>query len=406
MRIGRFAVRFRYPPKPDLLLVEVQRSPQLWSVCDDLDCEAYPLTERLIILRFRYVFYLLWFAVRTHRMAALLCARVRSQGIRVVVTMENHDKFNKLDPSHPERNNRRDPNRTLFDDVTKQVPELKVFLIQHGQELRRFSTTRSAKDVTLFCWGDWTARNFPMFGRNEKHFISVGALVDGLYRLIRPSVEVKDVSICLVSTVKGKSWWGSEIDERRKGYEQLAAYVHRFSTEESRVVNVALTIDRDQYGVGDAESERKWFLDRLGESIQFTEPSLLFGDQNFTDHGRQTPRYVKERYASYFLSDRAEMTLGMTSSVLWESFGRGNKVLAVNLTDNPIYDFPISGIWSMRQPSYEQFAARMRQLLAMPQHDWLELTREARFDLVAYREDAPPHVLINQHLRKVLDELR
>ncbi len=406
MKIGRFTVRFRYPPKPDLLLIEAERSPQVFSVCDGLKYETYLLTERLLVLRYRYLLYLLWFSTRTHRMAALLCARVRSQRIRAVVSMENYDKFNKMDPKRPKRNKRRDPNRTLFDDVLRQVPELNVFLIQHGQELRRFSINRPTKHATLFCWGDWTARNFPRFGRSEQHFIAVGALIDGLYRAIRPSIEERDVPICFVSTVKGKNWWGDEIDERRSGYEALTAFTRRFVDESSLLMNIALTIDRDQYGASDAESERKWFLERLGSSIQFTEPSLLFGDQNFNDYGRKTPRYVKERYATYLLSDRAELTLGMTSSVLWESFGRGNKVLAVNLTDNEIYDFPIPGIWSMRQPSYQAFAERVQQLLAMPQVDWLDLTREARFDLIAYREDAPPHQLINQHLRKLLIDSR
>lgn len=406
MKLGRFTVHFRYPPKPDLLVIEAVRSPQVLSVCDGLKYEAYSLSERILILRFRYLFYLLWFGTRTHRMAALLCARVRSQDIRLAVSMENHDKFNKMDSKRPKRNKRRDPNRTLFDDVLSQVPELNLFLIQHGQELRRFSTVRPTKSATLFCWGDWTARNFPLFGRNEQFFISVGALIDGLYRAIRPQVEVKDVPICFVSTVKGKSWWGSEIDERRSGYEELTAYLRRFSNETSLSVNIALTIDRDQYGAEDAESERQWFRHRLGNSIQFTDPVLLFGDQDFDDHGRRTPRYVKERYASYFLSDRAQLTLGMTSSVLWEAFGRGNKVLAVNPTDNPVYDFPIVGIWSMRKPTYGQFVKRIQQIMAMRQDQWLDVTRDARFDLIAYREDMPPHRLINRHLRKVLNDLK
>jgi hypothetical protein len=397
VRIGRFTVRFRYPPKPDVLLLEADKSPHLMSACGDLCAEVFRSEDRLVVVRPRYVALLIFYWARTTRMAALLCARIESQQIRILIGMENYDKFNRMG----------DTSRTILEDVTEQIPELRAFLVQHGQELRRFPTDRKTKRVVLFCWGEWAARNYRSFGRNEASFIPTGALIDGLYRSIRPAEIPRDVGICYVSTVKEPTWWGAEIGERRAGFEKLTQYVATYMGSAKSDVHVALTIDRDQNREEDeSKLERKWFLDRLGESIQFTEPSLLFGDQNFTDHGRQTPRYVKERYASYFLSDRAEITLGMTSSVLWESFGRGNKVLAVNLTDNPIYDFPISGIWSMRQPTYEQFAARMRELLAMPQHDWLELTREARFDLIAYREDAPPHVLINQHLRKVLNELR
>lgn len=393
MKIGRFNIGFRYPPKPDLLLLEADKSPHLLSVCEGLSFEIYRSVDRMLIVRPRYVFLLLHYMRRTTRMAALLCARLECQKIRVLIGMENYDKFYR----------KGDRSRTLLDDVTVQIPQLRAFLVQHGQELRRLPTGRAKKNVELFCWGSWVARNYPRLGRNEQLFTPTGALIDGLYRSIRPAVIARDLKVCYVSTVKDSSWWGDEVGERRFGYETLTRYLSDFQRTALVDIHVALTIDRDQNpDVDETALERKWFLERLGKSIQFSEPSLLFGDQNINDHGRKTPRYVKERYATYFLSDRAELTLGMTSSVLWESFGRGNKVLAVNLTDNEVYDFPIPGIWSMRQPSYKAFTERMQQLLAMPQDDWLNLTQAARFDLVAYQEDEPPHVQINKRLHSAL----
>jgi len=398
MRIQRFDFRLKYPPRPDALLLEARKSPHVWSVCDGLNVTAYDLHDRVIILRPRYLFALIWYSLRTTRMAAMLCARVRSQKIQVVFGLENHDKFNYLDPNHPLRNWRTDTSKTLFDDVSAMIPELRLFSIQHGQELRRFPKNRPKKNVTLLCWGQWTANNFSSFGRNESKFLPVGPLIDGLYREIRPATIEKTYPVCLVSTVKGKDWWGDTVGERRGGYEVLVSYLAKFAASRAIPIHVALTIDRDQYGDGDADAERKWFLDRLGPSIQFTEPSVISGDPNVVLAGRREPRYVKERYATYFLCDRSQITLGMTSSVLWESFGRGNKVLAVNLTDNPVYDFPIAGPWSMGRPTYDEFEARLSSLLAMSDSEWTALSAAARRELITFDSEDPPHHKIRRLL--------
>jgi hypothetical protein len=408
MKLGRIDFRWSYPDHPEALLLEIdsRKSQHMWQVCDGLKVGGYNLRRREIYLRPRFMFHLTRFLLKGSRISAMLCARLRAQNIGVVVASENHDVVVESKGLLASCRGKSGEQTRLFAEVTSLIPSLRFISVQHGQELRRFPAGRATSNVTLLCWGDWAVRNFPLFGRNERKFLSVGSLIDGLYQSVRPTTIEKDVEISFISTVKGTQWWGSEIGERRQGYEILAEHLARYTSENSLPIHVALTIDRDQFGPSDAELERSWFVNRFGPSVRFTNPSVMSGVPGVALSGRTEPSYVRERYATYYLCDRSNLTIGMTSSVLWESFGRGNKVLAVNFTDNPIYDFPISGIWSMRQPSYEQFAARMRQLLAMPQHDWLELTREARFDLIAYRDDAPPHVLINQHLRKVLDELR
>jgi hypothetical protein len=288
----------------------------------------------------------------------------------------------------------------MFSEVSRTIPELKFLSVQHGQELRRFQLGRSTANVTLLCWGQWAVRKFPAFGRNEKAYIAVGSLVDSLYREIRPSEISKDVEIALVSTVKGKPWWGREVGERRRGYEQLVEQLARYARENCIIVHVALTIDRDQFGPDDAELERSWFLERLGSNARFTEPAVLSGDRGVTFAGRSDPRYIRERYATYYLCDRSNVTIGMASSVLWESFGRGNKLLSVNHTNNPIYDFPIDGIWAMHKPTFDEFSERLSMLRTMQQSQWLLDSEIARLDLMTYDESAPPHQEINRILRE------
>jgi hypothetical protein len=183
-------------------------------------------------------------------------------------------------------------------------------------------------------------------------------------------------------------------------------YLKSFLESTGIVPYIALTIDRDQNSEQDESLlERQWFINRLGESLVFSDPKLFFGRMAHSVGQTREPLHVKERYSTYYLCDTSKVTLGMTSSVLWESFGRGNKVLAVNLTDNATFDFPIPGIWSMKQPTYNEFENRLQELLQMSDEQWEQVSREARNHLMTYNPDCPPHVAINQEIKRALGQI-
>ena len=406
MRAGKFVMRLTYPPRPDALLLEIdaRKSQHMWRVCGGEKVEGYNLRKRVIYLRPRFLYYLVRFSLRGSRMSAMLCARLMSQSIGVIIASENHDVPVRTLKRFWNFRSASDRHERLFAEVSALIPGLKFLSVQHGQELRRFPLGQPIINVTLLCWGDWAVRNFPKFGRPEKKFVAVGSLIDGLYRSIRPVEIRKDSTICLVSTVKGKQWWGTEMGERRKGYEILVEQLSQFARETNSGIQVALTIDRDQFGPDDADLERKWFIERLGSNIIFTEPSVMSGIPGVALQGRTAPNYVRERYATYFLCDRSILTIGMASSVLWESFGRGNKLLAINHTENPIYDFPIGGIWSMRKPNYDQFSDRLHALLEMTESEWLSVSQRDRLDLISTNTQALPQEEINRILREAIRE--
>lgn len=402
MKVGKYRFHFKYPPRPQVLLlyISARKSDFMWRVCDGITVEAYDLTERRLFLRPKYLFWLIRYAARMSRMAAMLAARISSQHISVLLAAENHDVATHGKIS----SNGQSISVTLFDEITSGIPHLRLISVQHGQELRRLNTNSQTKRWTLLCWGEWAAHNFRAFGRMEEKFVPVGPLIDGLYRQLRSESITKDNSICLISTVKGKQWWGQQPGERQLGYERLVQQLSRYAKENDLNVYVALTIDRDQFGPNDAESERNWFLERLGPNVLFTEPKVLSGDRNIRLDGRLEPRYIRERYATYFLSDRSEVTIGMASSALWESFGRGNKIYAVNHTSNPAYDFPVEGFWTKRHPSYEEFSESLSRLLRMSELEWKKISGSARDYLITYDSSDPPDRKINRFVRATIDQ--
>lgn len=375
MQVGRYNVRLKYPRQGNVVTLNAQRSEYLSRALNGLGVVDYVPSNRIIILRPMYFFWLLWYLPQTERIAANLAAFIRSSRIPVLVTMDFQDI------QLPTANKR----VSLLEEVSRLVKQTEFFSVQHGQELRRFSPVghNGLKRVTLLCFGDWVSRNFPQFGRREYQYLPVGSLINSSYLQCRPRNIQKSNDLVLISTVKDDSWWGSEVGERRQGFEKLVSFIRTYCSENHITPLVALTTRRDQNPhVDEVEIERNWFSERLDGSVLFTSPELVFGGRSEEDETNINPQSLHERFSSYFACDESQLTIGMSSTSLWESFARGNKILAVNFTNNPIYDFPFSGLWSICQPTYNQFLHRLSEIFAMDDLAWEEVTRPFREQLI------------------------
>lgn len=371
-------------PKSDVLVLNLHLSQFLLHALEGINYSSVDLAIPTVILRPKFIFHLIFQSRGRSRLARWLVALSRSSGSKVIIAMDN---FN-VGHHHPE-------GMLLLDELSELLPEVSILAVQHGQELRRRAIVDEKSLVTLLSWGAWTAENFPRFGRSEQHFSVVGPLVDGLYRSVRPTGISKDISLVIVSTVKDETWWGNEVGERRQGYEVLIAYLAKFLNQNKLRAFVALTIDRDQnQSVDEAILEKNWFVERLGDLVEFSDPTKYFGNEELIGTKQKAPSYVKERYSTYYLCDRSVLTVGMSSTVLWESFGRGNKILSVNTTNNSSYDFPVPGVWSLVGADYKTFDERMNYLLRLTEEEWRRLSRESQTHLVHYDPTEPPHMKI------------
>lgn len=395
MRFGRFSISFGYPHKTNIAILNAEQIPFLMRELQHFGLVNYLATSRLIILRPRFLYWLFVYVLKAPRIAANLAAYLKSSRIPILVTMDF------LDVQLPTTQLR----SSLLEEVSKLVTTTEFISVQHGQELRRFELQNSRKRVTLLCFGVWVAENFPTYGRLESQYVPVGALINSLYLQARPNEIAKTYPIVVLSTVKDDDWWGSKVGKRRAGYELLVSFVQRFCAKYLIKPLVALTIDRDSNKeIDESILEREWFLQRLGESVEFTEPTSLFGTRGTVDEANSEPKSVRERFATYYACDQSLLTVGMSSTALWESFARGNRILAVNLTDNPIYDFPIQGPWSMRQPTFTDFEARVQYIMQMTDDEWRDISDSAREFLV--RADSTETVTdrIRNHIAEVLSQ--
>ena len=385
-------IRPRKVPRADIVVLNLHLSPFVEDCVHGFNYLSLDLKNPIIYFDLRFLSALVRANRKVSRLAAWIIAVTQASGSHVILTMDNFDT-----------NNHHGGSATLLEEISTVCEGIHLLSIQHGQELRRLIPTSSTKDVTLLCWGDWVRDNFPRFGRKEAKYVTVGALVNDQYLRVRPTVS-KQNQLLIISTVKDETWWGDGGGERQYGYGTLIDYIKRYCATQNIRPIVALTIDRDHDPtVNEAQLEREWFTKRFGGDIQFSEPRSLFGSGGPLGFPARAPRYTKERYATYFLSDCSEVTIGMSSTVLWESFARGNKILSVNPTDNETYNFPVDGPWSLQKPSYEEFSSRLEWLLQLEADQWEAISRDPRGYLVDLSEPGSVSGRISEEIQKCID---
>ncbi len=380
-------------PPGELVVWRGSESHHLRDVVMPLSPVVYDPADREIFLtpRFLCSFLGFWMKTQSPQQAATI-AFLRLAKTRVICMMENFD----IGPLN------RDGLR--WSRVFRHhLPNVQLLKIQHGLELRRLPHPTSHYG-TLAVWGQYSADWYPSFGRDESSFVVVGSLKDSRYRTLRRETPLAGLdAICIVSTVKSDEWWGPARTVRRLGYDALMEYVAKFATDEGQAIAVALTIDRDDNcDSGESDLERNYFTSRLGQDVFFPDVSKRLGglaEERNDDEGQGSNA---DRFSTYALTDSCKLTIGAASSVLWEAFGRGNRILAVNLTDDDSLDFGLPGPWFLKQPSFEQFSARCRELMAMTDEEYRDLSEKARQYLMYFNPEDLPEARILQLVRSML----
>jgi hypothetical protein len=75
--------------------------------------------------------------------------------------------------------------------------------------------------------------------------------------------------------------------------------------------------------------------------------------------------FKKNKYISYNIMLKSKVVIGSMSTMLRENLALGGKTLACNLTPGDFYDFPIKGICSIKNFTYEQFEKRLLNILSI-----------------------------------------
>lgn len=304
---------------------------------------------------------------------ASMATRIRRSGAKVLVAV--------------------DQTAEVIEELGRLLPETHQVLIAHGSlradHLSMHSITRRAGRV-LCTWGESDIEIYRTLGDSAVECRAVGSMRNAGYLRLHPLAQRRSVQhqLLLISQYSGADEEEAESPRKRDQILRiLKSHVRRYCLSRDVPLTVALRPPVSApHAPGQVDAERRHY-ERVFEGLRlgFTDPS--------------------KAYSTYLASDESDVTIGVPSGALTESFGRGNKVLMIRQTptSGTYYGFPVDGDWLLTEPDYEEFATRLDTLRNARREDLAAQWRQAREYVVANAESDTPISLVRDHIARALN---
>ena len=264
-----------------------------------------------------------------------------------------------------------------FSDVAKILDEkINFFAIQNSMthDLSNWKYLYETKKIkknlikklyipNLFCIGDYDKVTWKKFGVNVKNFFPIGnlRLANFFYHIKaeKNSPEKYKSDICLVAEHSIHSnIIQSKLNEskRNEGLVKLIRYTIKFCLKHKKKLIIPLRNDK-KYHPNSPKLEIEHFERNFkGEELNYIKKCFL------------------ERDRDDFSSQRAllnsEVTVSAMSTMLRHKLATGGKILSCNLTKIDRYNFPVNGICTLNNCSYDEFEKRLLEIYSISKKDY------------------------------------
>ena len=304
---------------------------------------------------------------------ASMAARIRRSGASVLVAVDQTSE--------------------VIEELGRLLPDLRQVLIAHGSlradHLSMHSITHRENRV-LCTWGDSDIEIYRTLGDAAVECRAVGSMRNAGYVRLHPLAKQRSVQhqLLLISQYSGADEEEAESPRKRDQIlRTLKSHVRRYCLARDVSLTVALRPPVSApHAPGQVDAERRHY-ERVFEGLRL----------NFTDPSKA--------YSTYLASDESDVTIGVPSGGLTESFGRGNKVLMIRQTptSGTYYGFPVEGDWLLTEPDFDEFAARLDKLRNSRREDLAAQWRDAREYVVANAETDAPISIVRDHIARALN---
>ena len=304
---------------------------------------------------------------------ASMAARIRRSGAKVLLAVDQTSE--------------------VIEELGRLLPETHQVLIAHGSlradHLSMHSITRR-KNRVLCTWGDSDIEIYRTLGDAAVECRAVGSMRNAGYVRLHPLAKQRSVQhqLLLISQYSGAD--EEEAGSPRKRDQilrTLKSHVRQYCLARDVSLTVALRPPVSApHAPGQVDAERRHY-ERVFEGLRL----------NFTDPSKA--------YSTYLASDESDVTIGVPSGGLTESFGRGNKVLMIRQTptSGTYYGFPVEGDWLLTEPDFDEFAARLDKLRNSRREDLAAQWRDAREYVVSNAETDAPISIVRDHIARALN---
>ena len=223
-------------------------------------------------------------------------------------------------------------------------------------------TTKDIYIPNFFCFGEYEKDDYKKNKINIKNFIPVGSLRLSNFlednKISDKKFIKKEYDICMISdgiTRGTDNAWGT--DDAEQNMTKFAKYIIRYCLEKNK--KLICCFKRLNSSTENFEKEIKYYKDNLTRD----EYDYLIN--------HSTLKFNKKKYLSYELMLKSEITISAFSTMLRENLALGNKIIVFNPMINPIWNFPLDGLFKIENCDYIDFKNKVDKVFSLDNSEFL-----------------------------------
>jgi hypothetical protein len=210
-------------------------------------------------------------------------------------------------------------------------------------------------------------------------FIPVGSLtLANFLKSCKDRSPEKIYDICLISDQGAWSdnFEGINIDileQVEKGYIELIKWTIDLCIIKKFKFIFAFKRNKDKDLHAFIEERQLYKKNLSKEQYEFLLENTSFNNKNYS-------------FNSYNVSFKSKLVVAVSSTLLRENLSYGNKILSCNLTGSNLFDFPISGICSINNCSFDDFKNRIEEILNIDDKTYFSKISKNKNYLIHYSD--------------------
>lgn len=366
--------KFNLPKKTPIIIWDKEASEDL-RYCINLK-KTFIMCSRPYHLKEIYITPQIIFTMikyyRGNIVTAYFCSLINAISPRLVVTMiDNSLKFFEISKFFKNKIN------FLAIQNAARYDVLRYQYLYKKKKIKKSFVNQFYFD-NFFCFGKHEIKHYKKNNININNYKIIGSLQLSNYLNYLKNKKKKlpktkfDISVVSEGSTNLDQEYG--VNNLAFNWTKIITYSIKFAIENGLRFNFIFKREKKR-GKGFYESEIKYLKKYLNpKNIEY-----LLKNCNHKDNSN---------FSSYDAISKTNVLIGTTSTLLREKIALNGKVLSCNFSGLKIFDFPIKKICFIKNPSYKEFAERLKQIIKMKDKKFLNLIKQDNNFLITNKNEA------------------